>query len=135
MGEAEILSAAPDEVVLAPRLDRDPPPPAPVSLLLALPRPKILRKVLQAVASMGVKRLVLLGSYRVEKSYFASPLLAPEALRGELLLGLEQGRDTILPEVELRRFFKPFVEDELEARFPEPARLLAHPAGAEPLEA
>jgi 16S rRNA (uracil1498-N3)-methyltransferase len=133
MGEAELLSAAAGEVVLRPALDRDPPPPSPVSLLLALPRPKILRKVLQAAAAMGVKRVVLLGSFRVEKSYFASPLLAPEATRAELLLGLEQGRDTRVPEVIVRRFFKPFVEDELEARFAEPSRLLAHPAGAPPL--
>ncbi|WP_242393165.1 16S rRNA (uracil(1498)-N(3))-methyltransferase [Anaeromyxobacter oryzisoli] len=135
MGEARILAATPAEVVLAPVLDRDPPPPAPVALLLALPRPKILRKVLAAAASMGVKRLVLLGSWRVEKSYWASPLLEPEALREHLLLGLEQGRDTILPEVIVRRLFKPFVEDELAATFPEPARLLAHPIGAAPLDA
>lgn len=134
MGEAEVLSASATEVVLRPALDRDPPAPSPVSLLLALPRPKILRKVLQAAASMGVKRLVLLGSWRVEKSYFASPLLSPEAIREELLLGLEQGRDTSVPEVLVRRLFKPFVEDELEARFPERTRLLAHPAGAAPLE-
>ncbi|HEX9305947.1 MAG TPA: 16S rRNA (uracil(1498)-N(3))-methyltransferase [Anaeromyxobacter sp.] len=134
MGDAEVLAATPDEVVLRPALDRDPPPPSPVSLLLALPRPKILRRVLQAAASMGVKRIVLLGSYRVEKSYFASPLLAPDAMRAELLLGLEQGRDTVLPEVFVRRFFKPFVEDELDPLFPAHARLLAHPAGAAPLE-
>ena len=135
MGEAEILASSPAEVVLRPALDRDPPPPSPVSLLLALPRPKILRKVLQAAASMGVKRLVLLGSYRVEKSYFSSPVLLADALRGELLLGLEQGRDTVLPQVAVRRLFKPFVEDELDALFPERTRLLAHPAGAGPLEA
>lgn len=135
MGSAEVLRSAPDAVVLRPALDRDPPPPSPVSLLLALPRPKILRKVLQAAAAMGVKRLVLLGSWRVEKSYFASPLLAPAALRAELLLGLEQGRDTALPEVSLRRLFKPFVEDELDAAFPEPSRLLAHPAESAQLEA
>jgi 16S rRNA (uracil1498-N3)-methyltransferase len=135
MGEAEVRSVSADELVLAPVLDRDPPPPSPVSLLLALPRPKILRKVLQATAAMGVKRLVLLGSYRVEKSYFGSPLLEPEALRAELLLGLEQGRDTALPAVVIRHLFKPFVEDELEARFPERTRLLAHPAEAAPLEA
>lgn len=128
MGEAEIVAARDGEVVLAPRLDRAPPPPSPVALLLALPRPKILRRVLQAVASMGVKRLVLLGSYRVEKSYFGSPFLEEDAIRRELLLGLEQGRDTVLPEVTVRRLFKPFVEDELEATFPERARLLAHPA-------
>jgi RsmE family RNA methyltransferase len=135
MGDAEVLATSPDELVLRPALDRDPPPPSPVSLLLALPRPKILRKVLQAAASTGVKRVVLLGSWRVEKSYFASPLLAPEAIRAELLLGLEQGRDTRVPEVLVRRFFKPFVEDELGERFPEEVRLLAHPAGAAPLDA
>ncbi len=134
MGHAEVVSAAPHEVVLRPALDREPPPPSPVSLLLALPRPKILRRVLQAAASMGVKRILLLGSWRVEKSYFASPALSPEAIRAELLLGLEQGRDTTVPEVLVRRFFKPFVEDELAALFPEQTRLLAHPAGASTLE-
>jgi RsmE family RNA methyltransferase len=135
MGAARILAAGAGELVLAPRLDRPPPPPAPVSLLLAVPRPKILRRVLQASAAMGVKRVALLGSYRVEKSYFSSPVLAREAVREELLRGLEQGRDTVLPEVTLHRTFKPFLEDELEALFPEPARLLAHPADTRPLEA
>lgn len=135
MGEAEILSLAEQELVLRAALEQDPPAPSPVSLLLALPRPKILRRVLQSVAAMGVKRLVLAGSWRVEKSYFGSPLLAPAALRQELLVGLEQGRDTILPEVTVRRLFKPFVEDELEQTFPERARLLAHPSDAAPIEA
>ncbi|HET9596316.1 MAG TPA: 16S rRNA (uracil(1498)-N(3))-methyltransferase [Anaeromyxobacteraceae bacterium] len=135
MGTAEVLAASEREVVLRPALDRDPPPRAPVDLVVALPRPKILRKVLQAAASLGVRRLVLLGSWRVEKSYWASPLLAPAAIEGELRLGLEQGRDTIAPEVLVRRFFKPFVEDELDALFAEEARLLAHPAAATPLAA
>ncbi len=130
MGEAEIVGAGKDELVLSPRLDQEPPPPAPLQLLLALPRPKILRRVLQAVASMGVKRVVLCGSYRVERSYFASPALAPAALRTELLLGLEQGRDTVLPRVEVRRLFKPFVEDELDGLLPAPVRLLADPRAA-----
>jgi len=134
MGEAEVLAIGDGELVLRPALDRDPPAPSPVALLLALPRPKILRRVLQASAAMGVKRVALVGSWRVEKSYFGSPFLAPEALRAELLLGLEQGRDTVLPEVTVHRFFKPFVEDVLDDAFPAPARLLAHP-GAAPLEA
>lgn len=135
LGDAAVLSASSGEVVLSLRLDAEPPPPSPVSLLLALPRPKILRKVLQAAASMGVKRLVLLGSFRVEKSYFSSPVLAPGAIRRELVLGLEQGRDTILPEVTVRRFFKPFVEDALDGALPGETRLLAHPGDLPPLEA
>lgn len=135
VGEGLLHEVGRDVVRLTVSLDRQPPPPSPVSLLLALPRPKILRKVLQAAAAMGVKRVALVGSYRVEKSYFASPLLAPEAIREQLLLGLEQGRDTILPAVTVSRFFKPFVEDELDAAFPACARLLAHPGGAERIEA
>ena len=50
---------------------------------------------------------------RVEKSYFDSRVL--DRL-GELArLGLEQGRDTLLPEFMVRDRFKPFVEDELPA--------------------
>jgi RsmE family RNA methyltransferase len=135
LGEAEVIASSPSELVLRPTLDRPPPPPSPVDLLLALPRPKILRRTLQAAASMGVKRIVLAGSYRVERSYFGTPLLDPERMRTELLLGLEQGRDTVLPAVEVRRLFKPFVEDELAALLPAPSRLLAHPVGARPLDA
>ena len=45
-------------------------------------------------------------------------------------LGLEQGKDTRPPEVTLHRYFKPFVEDDLDGLFPArrgSARLLAHP--------
>lgn len=137
MGRAEVLAWEGDRLRIRPVLDAEPPPPSPVSLLLALPRPKILRRVLQGVASMGVKRLVLVGSWRVERAYFGSPLLAPAALEAELRLGLEQGRDTRLPEVTVRRLFKPFVEDELEALFPRGRvrRLLADPAATAPLDA
>jgi RsmE family RNA methyltransferase len=136
LGRAEVLACGEDELVLRPRLEDEAPPPSPVSLLLAMPRPKILRRVLQGAASMGVKRIVLLGSWRVERAYFSSPLLAPEALAAELRLGLEQGRDTHLPEVTVRRLFKPFVEDELDALFPPERlrRLLAHPGAPLPVE-
>jgi 16S rRNA (uracil1498-N3)-methyltransferase len=134
VGTAEVLASGDHGLTLRTSICRAPPPPSPVTLLLALPRPKILRKVLQGIGAMGVKRLVLLGSWKVEKAYWGSPLLTPEALREELLLGLEQGRDTILPEVLLRRFFKPFVEDELDAMFG-PGRLLLDLAATEPLAA
>ena len=134
-GTGEVVALDAETVTLRVVLTRDPPRRAPVDLLLALPRPKILRKVLQASAAMGLSRLVLVGSYRVERSYFGSPLLAPDALAAELRLGLEQGRDTIPPEVTVHRYFKPFVEDELDFLFVDALRLLADPAAAEPIEA
>jgi 16S rRNA (uracil1498-N3)-methyltransferase len=134
IGKGTVLASSEGEVVLQVALDSDPPPPVPVDLLLAMPRPKILRRVLQAASSLGVKRLVLVNSYRVEKSYFATPLLAPEELLEHLKLGLEQGRDTVVPEVRVEKRFRPFVEDSLDALWPSTRRLIAHPVAARALE-
>ena len=104
-----------DQAVLemSVRLEHKPPPSLPVTLILALPRPKVLRRVLRSVSAMGVKRIILLNSFRVEKSFWKSPVLSTENLNEQLLLGLEQARDTVMPEVSLRPQFKPFVQDEL----------------------
>ena len=99
-------------------LDRAPPPALPLTLLLALPRPKMLRRVLRTAAEIGIKHIWLINSSRVEKSYWQSPLLAPPMLDAYLAAGLEQACDTVLPRVELRQRLRPFVEDELPAIAP-----------------
>ena len=116
-------------------LDREPPPPLPVTLALALPRPPSLRKVLQQATAMGVKRLWLFASARVEKSYWQSTGLEPSALRDQLLLGLEQAGDTVLPELAFARRFRPFVEDELPRLARSGRILVAHPGAEASLEA
>ncbi len=121
-----------DALAMTVTLDREAPPPLPLVLVLALPRPKVVRRVLQAIAALGVKRVVLLGAWRVDRSYWESPLLGDEAIRRELVLGLEQSGDTMLPEVRLRRRFKPFVEDELDDLAGTSRRLLAHPRAGAP---
>jgi RsmE family RNA methyltransferase len=76
---------------------------------------------------MGVKRIILLNARRVEKSYWQSPLLKPGGLNEQLVRGLEQARDTVLPEILLRPLFKPFVEDELPKLLRNTLSLVAHP--------
>ncbi len=115
-------------IELTVSLTEAPPEKLPVTLLLALPRPKALKRVLQSVTSLGVKQIYLINSYRVEKSFWASPTLKPENLHEQLLLGLEQARDTILPEVHIRKLFKPFVEDELPGICEGSKALVAHPS-------
>lgn len=127
VGVAEVVSDSPEELVLRAELSDSPPPRPGVDLLLAVPRPKALKKVLPAVASLGVDRLVLVNAARVEKSYFDSSVLAAERVEELLCLGLEQARDTVLPRVLVRARFRPFVEDELDAAFAVGRRLLAHP--------
>jgi RsmE family RNA methyltransferase len=134
LGEAEVLSsdAAARELVLKCSFTDAPPPRPGIDLLLAIPRPKALRKVLPAAASLGVDRIVLLNAARVEKSYFDSKVLVAGYLEELLVLGLEQARDTRVPEILIRQRFRPFVEDELPGMFPSSRKLLAHP-GAPPL--
>jgi RsmE family RNA methyltransferase len=132
VGAGRVVALDDRELTLVVTLDADPPAAAAVRLLLALPRPKALRRVLQGAAAFGVKDIVLLNSWRVEKSFWQSPLLAPPALREQLLLGLEQGGDTRLPRVALRPRFKPYVEDELPALLAASQGLVAHPPAAAP---
>lgn len=97
------------------RVELSEPPPARhrFEIALALPRPKMLRRILRQCAEFGVADLHLIHSARVEKSYWQSPLLQPERLQEALLMGLERSRDTIAPRVHLHRRFRPFVEDQL----------------------
>lgn len=127
MGQAEILALDRQQATLRLELNEPAPDELPLILVLALPRPKMLRRCLRMVAELGIKRLYLVQSFRVEKSYWQSPLLAPEEIRRTLLEGLEQAKDTRLPRVEIRRRFKPFVEDELPGLVAGREALVAHP--------
>jgi RsmE family RNA methyltransferase len=127
MGSGRLLRLDAGEAELQVSFDQPPPAKLPLTLLLALPRPKMLRRVLQTVATMGVPRLVLLNSYRVEKSFWQTPFLEPAAIHEQLILGLEQARDTVLPEVIIEKRFKPFVEDRLPQLTAGTLGLVGHP--------
>lgn len=131
LGSGQLLRLDANEAELSVELDQRAPDKLPLTLLLALPRPKMLRRVLQTISAMGVPRLVLLNSYRVEKSFWQTPFLEPAAIREQLILGLEQARDTLLPEIIIEKRFKPFVEDRLPALAAGSLGLIGHP-GAYP---
>lgn len=132
MGSAEVLRLDADEAELRVVLDQQPPTKLPLTLVLALPRPKMLRRVFQTVAAMGVPRVVLVNSYRVEKSFWQTPFLEPEAIRQQLILGLEQARDSVLPQIVIEKRFKPFVEDRLPTITEGTLGLVGHPGNYPP---
>ena len=130
-GQGRIEEAGASQVRLRWEPAGDPPPPAQVDVLLALPRPKVLKRLWSALASLGVGRIVLTNAAKVERQYFDTHWLRPDVYMPLLIEGLEQSGDTRLPEVRLVRQFKPFVEDELDALFPGGLRLLAQPGPTE----
>lgn len=114
-------------VALSVSLDQAPPPRHPYTIVLALPRPKMLRRVLRTCAEFGVTELHIIHSYRVEKSYWQSPLLSPEKIDEALVAGLERSGDTLLPTVRLHKRFRPFVEDTLPSVANSKPIYIAHP--------
>ncbi|MDT8317395.1 MAG: 16S rRNA (uracil(1498)-N(3))-methyltransferase [bacterium] len=131
MGSGIVTAITKESLEMKVSLNSPPPSPLPVTLVLALPRPKMLSRIFQAVSSMGVKKIYIINSWRVEKSFWESPKLEDEAMREQLILGLEQGKDTMLPEIHMRRLFKPFVREELPGIINGSLPLVAHPAADE----
>jgi RsmE family RNA methyltransferase len=101
-----------------------------VDLLLALPRPKVMRRLWAQLAALGVGRIMLTNAARVERNYFDTHVLDEAHYRPLLLEGLQQAQDTRLPGVSIHRRFRPLVEDELDALSSAGTRLVAHPAPA-----
>jgi len=134
IGTGRILEIGPKRVVLDLKFDTPPPPKNPIGLILALPRPIMLKRVLAQTASMGVARIFLINANRVEKSFFNASLLEELNYQTFLRQGLEQAVDTRVPEISIHHRFKPFVEDILpEILNDYPVRLIAHPEAACPL--
>lgn len=128
MGKAELLELSHDHATfLLADLNQPPPPPLPVHLVLALPRPRMLARTLEHVTALGVKSITLLHTKRVEKSYWQSPELRAEKIHQHLVLGLEQTRDTQLPDITLSKGFRPFIEEQLPLLLRERRGLVAHP--------
>jgi RsmE family RNA methyltransferase len=106
-----------------------------VNLLLALPRPKVMRRLWAQIAALGVGQIILTNAERVERNYFDTHVLTPDCYRPLLVEGLQQARDTRLPNVSVHRQFKVLVEDELDGVFGGGLRLVADPAASRPASA
>ncbi len=132
IGVATIEREDGDSLALAVEWRETPPRPT-TTLIVAVPRPKSLKKLLPEVTALGVDTIVLVRTWRVDKAYLASPLLEPEGYRPLLIEGLMQARDTHVPRVIVEPLFKPFVEDRAPALAARGAATVLHPGAAEHL--
>lgn len=119
-GSADLICALESSIPNRPRVD----------LLLAVPRPKVMRRLWAQLAALGVGRVVLTNAERVERPYFDTHFLSPDCYRPLLIEGLQQAQDTRLPEVSIHRRFKVLVEDDLDALCGAGLRLVADPGGS-----
>lgn len=135
IGKATVLSDDGARMTLSLELTDPAPAPMPVELILAVPRPKVLTRTIEAAAAFGVMRIDLTNAWRVDKSYLASPRLLPDPLAYALRFGAEQGGTTHLPPLKIHDRFMGLIDERWpNAKNGTPAtRLVAHP-GAPPIE-
>jgi RsmE family RNA methyltransferase len=129
VGVSVIEAVTPTSVAVRCVHDQAPLPPW-CDLVLAPPRPRVLKRLLPQLATLGVRRLFLVGAEKVEKAFWGAQLLKPEIYRPLLIEGLMQGAvSTQLPEIhQEKRFSKWLSSGDFTKIFEnQPFRIIAHP--------
>lgn len=127
-GRVRLLSCTRNEAELDNAVfDREPPEKSRIVPVISLPRPQSFKKTLHFIASSGLGKAFFVGSARVEKSYWKSSAMEPDAIAEEIRLGLEQGVDTIPPELKFYPSLRDFFETEKDFLTACERRIVAHP--------
>lgn len=131
-GWARVSAIAGDRVEVAIESLDEPALSPPTALIVAVPRPKVVPRLIAAAASFGVERIDLTRAWRVDRSYLRSPALAPAALEAAAVLGCEQGGHTWVPDLAVHQLFSPMLRDlDIGSRLP----MVAHPGADQTIEA
>jgi RsmE family RNA methyltransferase len=128
LGTGTVASIDTTTVALDCVLEAEAPPRPRVDVLLAMPRPKVLRRLWAQLAALGVSRVILTNAERVERPYFDTHVLRPDCYQPLLIEGLQQARDTRSPIVSIHRQFRILVEDQLDGKSDAALRLVADPS-------
>ena len=88
-----------------------------LDLILAPPRPRAMKRLLPQLASLGVRRIVLVGAEKVEKAFWGAQLLKEEVYRPLLVDGLQQAGTTIVPTIETFKNFNRFLRFNLDSHY------------------
>jgi RsmE family RNA methyltransferase len=129
-GTARVADATAGKVTLQCSFEPAVPPRPAVDLLLALPRPKVMRRLWAQLAAIGVGRIILTNAERVERNYFDTHVLGHDTYHALLMEGLQQARDTRVPRVSVHRRFRVLIEDELQSLTGDSHRVVADPSAS-----
>lgn len=97
-----------------------------IDLILAPPRPRVMKRLLPQLATMGVNRITLVGAKKVEKDFWGATLLREENFRPLLVEGLMQAGTSILPEIRLEKSFNRYLKSGIE-EYEGFTKIVAHP--------
>lgn len=126
-GRGTIRSLTDTRVEIECMLDGPVSPVPHVSLILALPRPRVMKKLWSELSSLGVGHIILTNANRVERMYFDTHILEPKHYEEWIIDGLQQARDTRFPEVRISRKLTWVLQDILPEFFSGHLRLFADP--------
>ena len=110
LGQGTVMEISPEAVTLSCRWATEILQRPSIDLLLAMPRPKVLKRLSAQFAALGLGRIILTNAEKVERFYFDTHVLDPGFYNARLLEGLQQAKDTLLPEVVVVKQLKPFLE-------------------------
>lgn len=127
MGIGKVIEIKEDSIILEVNLNKNPPKPSNIEIVMAMPRPKVFKRIIQDLTTMGIKKIYIINTWKVEKSFWNSPKISEKSLNQAIALGLEQGKDTIIPDIQVYKRFKPFIEDEIPDIISGKKAILAHP--------
>ncbi|MCO6431449.1 MAG: RNA methyltransferase [Deltaproteobacteria bacterium] len=125
-GHVTVIEASPDKISLQLELNQPPPPRRSIDLIVAVPRPQTVKKVISLSTIAGIRSLTFVRSEHTEKSYLSSKSLREEEIFRQVELGLEQAFDSVPPEIVIFDSFWSFKKERLESSIPGRAGFLAH---------
>ena len=98
-----------------------------IDLILAPPRPRVLKRLLPQLTAMGVGKIVLVGAEKVEKAFWGAQLVKEDVYRPLLVDGLMQCGTTAVPEMRIEKSFLRYAEFGIEDEFAGYVKIVAHP--------
>ncbi len=100
-----------------------------VDLILAPPRPRVMKRLLPQLTTLGVRKIIFVGAEKVEKDFWGAQLLKEEIYRPLLIDGLMQAGTTQLPTISIQKSFRHYMErGGFENEFAaQTCRIVAHP--------
>ena len=128
IGTSEIVGMASDGAVTV-RCSHAAAAPAPwIDLILAPPRPRVMKRLLPQLTALGVGRIVLVGAEKVEKAFWGAQLLKEEIYRPLLADGLMQSGTSAVPKIQIEKNFRRYLANRLDSDFAANSpKLVAHP--------